>query len=175
MMSVIALNMLRAWVAIGIAVVGMGLVVSCGNGDEIEMRNTITEEQAMQRAEEYVRQSMAALPAEARLEPLSATSSSSCDDPSDNGPRGRVTVGNIYWVRGLLPESNPQYFDAMVRWWTDHDFGILTDKRSQGYVWVENKRDGFRMALGDNPKGELHLGADSPCVWPNGTPDPAAP
>jgi hypothetical protein len=137
------------------------------------MKNTITEEEATQRAEDYVRQAMEALPPEARLEVLSGTSSGPCDDPTDNGPRGRVTVGNIYWVRGLPAESNPQYFDSMVRWWTDHDFAILTDKRPQSnYVWVENKRDGFRMAFRDNPKGELALGADSPCVWPNGTPEP---
>lgn len=138
------------------------------------MRTTITEQQAFQRAEDYVRQAMSALPPEARLEVLSAANSLACDDPTDNGPRGRVTVGNIYWVRNLSKESIPQYMDAMVRWWTEHDFGILSDTRNpnSNYVSAENKIDGFRMAFSDNPKGELTLGADSPCVWPNGTPEP---
>lgn len=141
------------------------------------MKPTITEQQATQRVDDYVRQAMTALPPEARLEVLSATSSSSCDDPTDNGPRGRVSVGNIYWVRDLPKESNHQYFDAVTKWWTDHNFGILDNIRDpdSNYVWAENKTDGFRMSFSDNPKGELTLSANSPCVWPNGTPEPKAP
>jgi hypothetical protein len=36
------------------------------------------------------------------------------------------------------------------------------------YLWVENNRDGFRLALQSNDVGGLYLTASSPCVWPNG-------
>jgi hypothetical protein len=38
------------------------------------------------------------------------------------------------------------------------------------YLWVENTKDGFRMALQSNPSGGLFLTSSSPCVWPNGKP-----
>jgi hypothetical protein len=135
------------------------------------MQNTITEQEAITRAEEYVREAMSALPSEASLEELSPTDSLACDDPTDRGPQGRVTVGNIYWVRGIANED--KYFDAMLAWWEKHDFAVLEDLRPKHKrVWVENRKDGFRMAFEDNPKGELSIGVDSPCVWPNGTPAP---
>jgi hypothetical protein len=152
---------LAGWIAV--------LAVSCGKGDEVQ--TTITEDQAKARIEEYVRQALAVLPSEARLELQSAASSVPCDDPTDNGPRGRVTVGNTYWVRGLSSERNSQYLDSMISWWKQHDFSVLDDKRpASNYVRVESKRDGFRIAFSDNPRGELLLGADSPCVWPDGRP-----
>jgi hypothetical protein len=135
------------------------------------MQNTITEQQATVLAERYVRQAMVALPGEARLEVQDSTSSSACDDPSDNGPKGRVTVGNVYWVRGIANEN--KYFDAVLAWWKAHGFAVMEDDRPKGnWISVENRKDGFRMAFRDNPKGDLLLGADSPCVWPKGTPTP---
>lgn len=148
----------------------MALVLS-GCGEEVGMKNTITEQQAIDKAEKYVEQAATALPVEVRLEVQAPTDSISCDDPTDNGPKGRVTVGNVYWVRGIA--NDDRYFDAILEWWEAHDFVVLDDSRPKSnWISVENRKDGFRMAFRDNPKGELLLGVDSPCVWPNGTPSP---
>lgn len=156
----------RGWLAAGIAAATLGFVASCGNGDIL--KNTITEAEATQRVEDYVRQTMAALRPEARLEVLAPADSLICDDPTDHGPENRVTVGNIYWVRGLPVENNNQHFDAVLDWWRAHDFAVRADDRRPGsnYVLVENRKDGFRMAFRDNFSGGLLLGADSPCVAP---------
>lgn len=160
----------RAWIA-GLAVIGLMILAGCGNGNDV--KPTMTEEQAKQRAEDYVRQTLSALPPDARLEVLSATSSLACDDPTDSGPRGRVTVGNTYWVRGLPREGHAAFFDAILTWWKQHDFTVLVDRRPQvNLIRVEHKQDGFRVTFDENPAGELKLGADSPCVWPKGTPEP---
>ena len=80
-------------------------------------------------------------------------------------------MGNSYWVRGMANEG--RYFDAVLEWWKAHDFAVLQDDRPKSHwISVENRKDGFRMAFYDNPKGELLLGADSPCVWPDGAPAP---
>jgi hypothetical protein len=153
------------------AMTALMILASCGNGDDV--KTTITEEQAKQRVEDYVRQTLSALPAEARLEVLSAASSVSCDDPTDNGPKGRVTVGNTYWVRGLPKEGHTEFFDTVIAWWKQHNLTVLADRRPQvNLIRVENKQDGFRITFDENPAGDLTLGADSPCVWPNGTPAP---
>ena len=39
-------------------------------------------------------------------------------------------------------------------------------------MWVENNTDGFRMRVTASDGGRLILIATSPCVWPNGTPEP---
>ncbi len=164
-------NITKRMRIIGVAMATLMILASCGNGDDVQ--TTITEEQAKQRVEDYVRQTLSALPAEARLEVLSATSSLACDDPTDNGPRGRVTVGNTYWVRGLPREGHAAFFEAVLAWWKQHNFTVLADRRPQvNLIRVENKQDGFRVTFDENPAGDLTLGADSPCVWPNGTPAP---
>lgn len=158
------------WRVVAGPAVALGLLLS-GCGDEVGMKNTITEQQAYDKVEDYIQQTATALPAEARLEISGQADSLACDDPTDNGPKGRVTVGSVYWVRGIANES--KHFDAVLEWWEAHDFVVLEDLRpDRNRVWVENRKDGFRMAFRDNPKGELLLGADSPCVWPNGTPAP---
>lgn len=172
---ILAKQVSRTWGVVAVVLSILGVVAGCGIMGDVGMKNTITEAEAYRRAEDYVHQAMAALPVQARLEVQQSTSSMSCDDPSDHGPLGRVTVDNAYWVRGLPVESNPHYFDAIADWWATHGFIMLTDERAKGYIWAEKKDDGFRMAFFDNYKGELVITAASPCVWPNGTPAPEGP
>lgn len=135
------------------------------------MRSTITEQQAFDKAEEYVRQAVTALPDEVTLELEAPPDSLSCDDPSDQGPRGRVTVATGYWVRGI--ENENKYFDAILVWAKDHDFFVMEDLRpKENRIRVENRNDGFRLAFEHTLKGDLLIGVDSPCVWPDGTPAP---
>lgn len=120
---------------------------------------TLTESDAYDRVEAYVRRAATALPADARLESAAPPASEACKgEPAD-----RVMVVSTYFVRGLADED--EHFDTMVRWWEAHDFELLDDLRPERhYVWVRNTADGFRMSLQDNDKGELLLAAQSPCL-----------
>jgi type II secretory pathway pseudopilin PulG len=148
---------------------------SPGN-QKVPMKNTITQQQANQRAEQYIRDAVSAVFPDAQLEILSAFEDSPCDDPTDNGPRGRIIASRNYWLNAIPADKHADYVNTLVQWWTQHDFTILTDDRPH-YVWVENRVDGFRMAVQQTVTGpvRLSLGATSPCVWPNGTPAPQAP
>ena len=87
----------------------------------------------------------------------------------------RIIASRDYWLNDIPNDRQADYVNALVQWWTEHDFAILTDKRPNDiYVWVENRRDGFRMAIQQTAVGpkRLSLGATSPCAWPNGTPEP---
>jgi hypothetical protein len=130
-----------------------------GCGGASGERDAVTESQAYDRVEGYVRSAATALPADARLEPATPVSSVPCKGE----PPDRVVVTSTYWVRGLADDD--VHFESMIRWWTAHDFEVLDDLRPERhYVWVRNSRDGFRMSLRDNDQGDLLLGAESPCL-----------
>ena len=139
------------------------------------MKNTITQQQASERAERYVRDAVAALSPAAQLELSGRFDDSPCDDPTDNGPKGRVIASVTYWLNDIPVDHQSEYVNTLFQWWSEHDFAVLTDNRATDiYVHVENRRDGFRMAVQQTAVGpkRLSLGATSPCVWPNGTPEP---
>jgi hypothetical protein len=132
---------------------------------------TITLQQANERAEKYVQDAVAAIEPAPRLELLGKFEDSPCGDPSDHGPQGRAVVSRSYWLRDVPAQRNAEVITAVVKWWTDHDFVITGDKRPQAnWVFAENKIDSFRMSIEESPSGNLSIGTDSPCVWPNGTP-----
>jgi hypothetical protein len=156
------------WLLVAVVVPWMFLA-SCSSSDGPV--NTITQLEANTRAEKYIRDAVAGLQPAPRLELLAKFEDSPCDDPTDRGPQGRVFVSWAYWLRDLPVQQNPQVIDAVVKWWTDHGFVITGDKRPQAnLVFAENKADSFRMSIQESSDGELSLGTDSPCVWPNGTP-----
>jgi len=138
------------------------------------MQSTITIEQANQKVEDYSVQIRQALPAEAQYEISSSEKAGTCTDPSDNGPKSRVLASRTYKVLGLPKDKIPGYFDALRAWWQNHDFRVLDNTPPNEFLWVENNADGFRMTAKSNIGGELYLIATSPCVWPDGTPEPQA-
>jgi hypothetical protein len=145
------------------------LVTSCGT--ETGMQRTITVEQAEQRAEDYFRKALAVLPDRARPE-VGLIHTVECDDPTDNGPKGRKIASVDYDILDLPPNEYPEYVARLERWWLDHGFRVLDDERPEREsIWVENNEDGFRMRVTANDKGKLILIATSPCVWPDGTPE----
>jgi hypothetical protein len=132
---------------------------------------TITQRQAAQEVQQRIHTAAAQLPSSARLE-QQLTDFSSCDDPTDGGPAGRVTASTNYQIHDVPAARYPRYFELLRKWFERNGFRVLANDR-QGvsqYLWVENNRDGFRLALQSNDVGGLYLTASSPCVWPNGTP-----
>ncbi|WP_039796126.1 hypothetical protein [Amycolatopsis alba] len=138
------------------------------------MKPTITEQQATERVEGYLKAVLAALPGTAELKPFTRNRSE-CTDPTDDGPHGRFEISSTYEVAGLEPARFAEYFDAVVQWWSAHDFTVLTDSRPKDqYVFVRSNVDAFDMSVQANDLGKFYVGATSPCVWPNGTPEPEA-
>jgi hypothetical protein len=77
-------------------------------------------------------------------------------------------------VLGFDKTKIPSYFDAVKAWWHSHNFRVLDNTPPTEFLWGENNADAFRMTLKSNDLGELYIIATSPCVWPNGTPEPEA-
>lgn len=132
---------------------------------------TLTMEQASQRAQEHIKNAVAALPVEPSLR-LQDDSSMECLDPSDNGPRGRYEVGETYWLDGIPKERNSEVINTLYRYWKNNNYRILADDRTDEdmFISVEHNGDAFRMSVQQSVQGDLSLGASSPCVWPDGVP-----
>jgi hypothetical protein len=135
--------------------------------------NTMTQPQAEKRVEVYARNAAGSLPESSRLE-VSDVGSGNCDDPTDNGPKGRVEPYVEYQVIGLDPNRYNEYFNDLKQWWERNNFHVLRDARPKRmFLWVQNNSDGFNMTVKSNDLGEMYLIATSTCVWPNGTPPPS--
>ncbi|MGH4020428.1 MAG: hypothetical protein ACRDT0_14570 [Pseudonocardiaceae bacterium] len=135
--------------------------------------NTITQQHAIERVDRHIADAVAALPVDPQLTLAFEDLSSECMDPTDNGPRNRITVVKRYWLDGIPKDDNRSYFDALRQWWTSHGFRVLEDDQTGDmYLWVENNADGFRMSLQESGEGSVSLSVTSPCIWPNGTPVP---
>jgi hypothetical protein len=138
------------------------------------MKPTITIAEANARVDDYIARAVKALPAEATLKLTLQELRGDCSDPTDNGPKNRVVANRSYQVLGLDPQKIPSYFSMLRTWWQANGFRVLDDKPANEFLWVENNADSFQMTLKANAKGGIFLLAGSPCVWPNGTPDPSA-
>jgi hypothetical protein len=157
MVAAVAGARTRAMGRLLLAFVAMCLLTACGPDQAAE--NSVTESDAYDRVESYIRRAVTALPADTRPEAAAQPSSVACK----GDPSGRVIVTTTYFLRGLTVEN--EHFDSLLRWWQAHDFKLLDDLRPERhYVWVQNTADGFRMSLRDNEHGELLLSAESPCL-----------
>lgn len=159
--------------SVALLVAGCGVVaIRDGSGD---MR-TLSQQQASARVEEHITDAVAALPVAPRLEKLQPSLGPvPCDDPSDLGPLGRVSVSETYWMRGLDFDRAQEWFAAMHAYWVSHDFRVLADQRDDVVapaLFVEHNGDAFRMSMQTSVEGDFSISATSPCVWPDGTPPP---
>ena len=133
----------------------------------------MTIEEANQHIEEHLRAVKSVLPRTARYEVQFHKKSMDCGR-TETGSRshGRVFASLEYQVLDLQPHRVPEYFSTIRKWWMTHGYRVLKDTPKNEYLWVENKEDGVRLSMQANDSGEIYIGADSPCVWPNGTPEP---
>lgn len=159
--------------------------------ESVESMRTLDQRQAAERVDQLIAEAVAALAAalsvRPRLTPLAANTTH-CDDPTDHGPKGRLQVARSYWLDDLpVGGDRAAYFDALYAYWTSHGYRVLEDGRgrtvrdrgtgevrSAPMLWVERTEDAFRLNLYGSAGGELSLGANSPCVWPEGVPTDAA-
>jgi hypothetical protein len=151
------------------------VTTACGSGSGgHDMQPTITSAEANRRVEDYATQVREALPPNSEYKLTYSEEQGDCSDPSDNGAKGRVLATRTYQVLGLDKAKIPSYFDAVKTWWQSHNFRVLDNTPPTEFLLGEHNADGFRMTLKSNDGGELFIVSTSPCIWPNGTPEPEA-
>lgn len=151
------------------------IATGCGSdtSGEADMNETITQDEAAAKVQEHIDGTLTVLSEEAELETRRGTLFAACDDPTDGGPENRVTVSETFWIRGLPAEDNTSNIDLMYEYWMDNGYEVLRDERPDSMsVTVEHSEDAFRVSLRVSNEGSLSISASSPCVWPEGTPEP---
>ncbi|MEE6261060.1 hypothetical protein [Plantactinospora sonchi] len=149
---------------------------SCGEG--ADARPTITTDQAAQRVEQLLRETYGQLPPGAELRPHGDLGTLPCDDPTDGGPAGRVFVEQQYEVTSPLDWPADQALPGLAEHWQRQGYRVIDDQRdrSDPRLAVEHPEDGFRVSVNVYHRApgslDVYLIGSSPCVWPQGTPDP---
>lgn len=154
------------------------LAVAACTGEDKSLQPTATKEQAAQRTEELVQEAFAQLPSGATLKLHNSSDESPCDDPTDGGPAGRVFAERRYLVVPPAGGSWPadQAIPALVTFWQQKGYRVHDDRRTGSYPrYVVETADGYSANISTFDRGDhvdVTLSSSSPCVWPNGTPDP---
>ena len=144
-------------------------VTACNTAQGSE---TIAQDEAAEQAREHIDSLMGELPATAELEERGGPNVAACDDPTDGGPKDRVIVSDIYWVRGLPIEDNEHNVELMHAYWTANGYRVVHDLRpDELFLTVEHEEDAFLVSVQSSMQGSLSISASSPCVWPEGTPN----
>ncbi|MGH3979287.1 MAG: hypothetical protein ACRDRZ_09845 [Pseudonocardiaceae bacterium] len=138
------------------------------------MQPTLDEQQSIDRLERHVADTVAVMDPAPRLE-IQSSLTQPCDSPDDGGPQGRIVVSVRYLLRDLPAERHDAVFDAVAARWSSAEWTVLenfSDRDELPTIYVQNNRDGFQVRLLESVDGVLSVGVNSPCVWPNGTPEP---
>lgn len=139
----------------------------------------MTKQQAIVRAEQIIRATAAAIKPAPRLERYpSIVEETSCVDPTDGGSPDRTVIHRTYWLRGIPRDRNGDvarqikaHWDGMgVRYSSEVSLDG-SDPRISGYT----QPDEFLVSLSTNAGDDMYVSATSPCLWPNGTPEPSSP
>ncbi|MGH3716052.1 MAG: hypothetical protein ACRDT4_21705 [Micromonosporaceae bacterium] len=163
------------WRVVAVLVVPMVMLVGCtGRGAGMQPTETVAE--ASERVEALLKEAIAQLPAAAMIEDPQQADGLPCDDPTDGGPRGRVIVEYDYAIAGLASEDYPRHFDTLQTYWEDRGYRKIEFYKDGPHWWLKyTDSDGYRIILGTGFDGSnLWIRSSSPCVWPNGTPEPVS-
>lgn len=167
--------MMHRWKAAACATLTALILTACNTGQEQRsgMEETINQDEAAQKIDQHITEAAAVLPDTVKLEPLGPIAFASCDDPTDGGPKDRVTVSQRKWLTGLPTEDNEQNVDLLHDYWVSNGYRVIHDLRpDELFVTVESETDAFNVSVQSSDEGDLSIGASSPCVWPEGTPNP---
>jgi hypothetical protein len=169
----------------GLIVVSLAVVMlaACGvipngkPGKPVE-RNTITKQQAIDRAEQIIRDTGAAVKPKPRLERYpSVAEETNCVDPTDGGSPDRTIISREYWLRDVPRSRNGEVAQQIKAYWDSKSYKITgADRFDTGNPEITGHTlpDEFRISLTTNVDGDMSIGTNSPCIWPNGTPEPSS-
>lgn len=140
-------------------------------------QHTMTEKQAITRAEEILHQTAAALKPRPRLETYRPGSiTGPCLISPNDAKDKRVQVTRTFWLRGITPDQNAAIGTQILQYWKAQGYTITGSKgvgSPQPSISGATRADDFLISLDTSSDGSLSIGTTSPCIWAHGTP-PAA-
>jgi hypothetical protein len=148
-----------------------------GGGKRVE-KNTMTQQQATARVEQIIRDTASMLDPKPELKKQEAMSQpTSCVDPTDGGSPDRTVISHTYLLSDLPSSRNgavasriKAYWDSQGVRYSNSDGLASGNPDITGYT----RSDEFLVSLSTNAQKVLMLTVTSPCIWPNGTPEPSS-
>jgi hypothetical protein len=131
----------------------------------------LTHAQASAQIHAYMRQTLAALPHGADLQPLTSDVDVICSDDDGAPPSTPVTIRPAARLTGIPATDFGTTIDSFVAYWRAHDWRVTLDQRPKDQYVVMKNNTGFELFLqvSDN-RQMLSLGASTPCVPPKDKP-----
>lgn len=151
------------------------LATGCGtSGGDVD-KPTITQAQALARVEQLIKETADMIKPGPRLE-LDRTSLelAKCHSPTDGGSEDRVIVDRGYYLRDIPKDQIGQVAKQIREYWQQQGHIIEGFSKDGTTIAAHSRPDDFLLSLDGTGDDVLLLGASSPCVWPNGTPEPSS-
>ncbi|GAA3104361.1 hypothetical protein GCM10017600_68420 [Streptosporangium carneum] len=139
-------------------------------------RPTMTQPQALERVEQLIKETVDMMTPKPRLELYRpSVNVGSCLDPTDGGSENRVVINRSYYLHDIPKEKLGEVAGQVRRYWEQKGYHIEGVSQDGLGVAGRSRPDDFLLSLSAIGEGDfLGLGATSPCVWPNGTPEPSS-
>ncbi|MFE5567051.1 hypothetical protein ACFQ68_18845 [Amycolatopsis japonica] len=159
-----------------VAAIAALLLAACGvdsPGDGGALQSTITLADAVRKVDDYAEQARQALGADVKFINPSKDYDFPCSN-ADGSPAKNWREASVgYQLGGVTPEQIPIFFQKIRTFWEKAGFAITDDDKKGPFLGARSNLDGFKMGLQANHLNEIYLNVSSPCVWRNGTPEPA--
>lgn len=137
---------------------------------------TITKAQALKRIEQLIDGTISVIHPKPQVDVYEPSLvDDPCLSPLDGGSENRIIVGRQYYLRGLpqSEDSLKQVLADVKAYWEKEGHYISGHNESGIQLYAHSRPEDFLMAIGWAADGVLTLGANSTCLWPNGTPEPS--
>ncbi|SFI88858.1 hypothetical protein SAMN05216275_105280 [Streptosporangium canum] len=139
---------------------------------------TMTEAQALARVEQIIKETVAVVRPEPRLDLYAPSlNSNMCLDPTDGGSEDRIVVNRSYYLRGIPQGKISEVVGQIKKHWEQQGYYISGVSANGRNMTGRSRPDDFLLSLLSAYDGDdvvLSMGASSPCIWPDGTPEPSS-
>ncbi|MEV4247943.1 hypothetical protein AB0J63_31575 [Streptosporangium canum] len=151
------------------------LAVGCTRGEAVN-EPTMTQAQALARVEQLIKETSDVINPNPHLDLYRPSLNvNGCLDPTDGGSEDRVVISRSYYLRDIPKDQVGEVARQVKQHWERQGYYIEAVSKDGLAVFGHSQPDDFLLSIG--PTGDddvLNLGVTSPCVWPNGTPEPSS-
>ncbi|MEV5590922.1 hypothetical protein AB0L05_35655 [Nonomuraea pusilla] len=138
---------------------------------------TITKAQALARIEQLIDGTVRIIHPKPQVELYQPSLNDGlCLDPLDGGSEDRIVVSREYYLRGLpkTEDALKEVIAEVKAYWQSQGHFISGENENGLQLYAHSRPDDFLISIGWAAGDVLTLGANSTCLWPNGTPEPSS-
>ena len=151
----------------------VAVTTGCAGGS---MKPTMTKEEALTRVQQLINDTVAIIEPKPRLDvdPTTLTPYPCLGFVGDDSD-GRIYISRAYYLRGIPKDKTKltEIAQKVRRYWQQQGHVIQGVSRDGLNIAARSRPDDFILSLSWTAGDVLGIGVSSPCIWPNGTPEPS--